>query len=108
MLSHADTLASKYGVHCPAGSFPLLPTDSAAASQTMPSLKTRISFKLRWAVSDKTKFTSLIADLKDFNDGLHAVLRINESVAIDRLIRSAVLRGTHNASQVESVKAACS
>lgn len=107
MLGHADTLASKYGVHCPAGSFPLLPTGSAAARQTMPSLKARISVKLRWAVSDKAKFASLIADLKDFNDGLHAVLRINETVAIDRLIHSAVLRGTRNASQVESVNAAC-
>ncbi len=98
MLSHADTLVSKYGVHCPAGSFPLLPTGSAAARQTIPLLKASISFKLRWAISDKAKFASLIADLKDFNDGLYAVLRINETVAIDRLIHSAVLRGTRNAS----------
>lgn len=74
---------------------------------TVKRQKPAWSSKLRWALTDKNKLESLINDLKDFNDGLHGVLRLRETVSLNRVIQSEVLHVTEKIEDIRLVQVAC-
>ncbi|KAF4632468.1 hypothetical protein G7Y89_g5657 [Cudoniella acicularis] len=80
----------------------------SSIAKTDPPTKAKWGTKLRWAITDKSKFEDLIKDLKDFNDGLYSILRLNESISLERIIQSNVLRGAPSASETIYIQDACS
>jgi hypothetical protein len=60
ILSHTDTLASKYGVLYPPGSF--YSAYRCSSASTIENGKAKSKFI--WAMSDKAKFTNHITDLR--------------------------------------------
>jgi hypothetical protein len=49
--------------------------------------------RFRWVLKDKAKFEKLIIDLREYNDCLHALLRLREASVLENLAQSILLQG---------------
>lgn len=68
----------------------------------------KVDKKLRWVVSDQTKFGQLLADLKDLIDGLEAVTRALPNVKEISLKMKTSISSINDPGTLESIEKACS
>jgi hypothetical protein len=112
LLNDLDSLKSKYKIlssqQAASVDQTMSASDGIGRKSTVDTMRGKWGAKIRWAISDKTKLEALIDDLKDFNDGLYNILRLNESIALGRIIQSDLLRRAPNQSETKYMQDACS
>ncbi|MCJ1282089.1 hypothetical protein MMC26_001412 [Xylographa opegraphella] len=109
LLTDSDRLSSKYGVVRPEIIQALANSTNVVTTQqhSKPKHKHSVTAKFQWAFNDKAKFKALLADLKDFNDGLYSLLRLSEYSAVDLDSQSQALRVSDRITSVQHIKNVC-
>ena len=107
LLTDTDRLSSKYGIVRHEMVQALAHSTNISTARQPSETKHSLTAKFRWAFNDKAKFKTLLADLKDFNDGLYSLLRLNEYSAVDLASQSQALRASDNITSVQRIKDAC-
>ncbi|TGO09726.1 hypothetical protein BTUL_0156g00220 [Botrytis tulipae] len=59
------------------------------------SLRSELSKKVKWVISDKEKFTVLLQDLKDYNNGLEQLFPPSRLATLHRTWTNELLQGAH-------------
>ncbi|MCJ1318062.1 hypothetical protein MMC15_003389 [Xylographa vitiligo] len=107
LLMDTDRLSSKYGVVRHEVVQALANPGDVSTARQYSKTKHSLAAKFQWAFNDKAKFKTLLADLKDFNDGLYSLLRLNEYSAVDLVSQSQALRVSDSITSVQHIKNAC-
>jgi len=83
LLQNTESMSTKYGIiHVEGeGSSQLETGDARVLKKTH-----KLVSKFKWAFTDKTKFQTMITDLQDFNNGLHSLLRLENTVPLASLL----------------------
>ncbi|MCJ1292060.1 hypothetical protein MMC34_003610 [Xylographa carneopallida] len=107
LLTDTDRLSSKYGVVRHEIVKAVADSTSVSTARLQSKTKHSLAAKFQWAFNDKAKFKTLLVDLKDFNDGLYSLLRLNEYSAVDLASQSQALRVSDSITSVQHIKDAC-
>ncbi|QSZ28965.1 hypothetical protein DSL72_003472 [Monilinia vaccinii-corymbosi] len=59
------------------------------------SLRSELSKRVKWVIGDKEKFTVLLQDLKDYNDGLEQLFPPSRLATLHRTWTNELLQGAH-------------
>ncbi|KAB8766474.1 hypothetical protein FH972_026634 [Carpinus fangiana] len=97
-----------YGVQIPQSGIALISSNASTASDedSIKSKKFGLGTRFRWVLRDKARFETLIVDLKDYNDGLHSLLRLREAAVLENLAQSMLLHGATTPQSSQSLSQA--
>jgi hypothetical protein len=82
-ITDFNKLQDRYGLR----EEPMSPVDEKTVTQKRmesPSVAGRLSKQLKWVIADKEKFTVLLRDLKDYNDGLEQLFPPSRLATLQR------------------------
>jgi len=104
LFKDVDGMSKKYGFEKLSLADGIDTPESSHSAHKMPN--PRWISKLKWAFKDKTKAERLAKDIRELNDGLHALLRIAEFRAVDFVAQSELLRASAAAGASYSLESA--
>ncbi|RDW75037.1 hypothetical protein BP6252_06179 [Coleophoma cylindrospora] len=67
----------------------------AAASSTAGRVRSELHLRAKWVIADKDKFTLLLTDLKDYNDGLEQLFPPSRLATLHRTWQNELLEKAH-------------